>query len=92
MRCTKALGLVHERILRREVVSGMRDFVEDYLERNDILRQQLNAFFDIGSTDGIISAVDAGRGIGFVPCIALEKALRIGTVRAIRLGNSPIWR
>jgi hypothetical protein len=36
--------------------------------------------------------VEAGLGIGFVPRIALEKAIRLGTVKAIRLDNGPIKR
>jgi len=70
----------------------MRHFVEEYLEQNGILRQQLQTFLDINSTEGIISAVETGLGIGFVPSLALEKALRIGTVKAIRLDNGPIRR
>jgi DNA-binding transcriptional LysR family regulator len=87
-----AADLVQEPILLREVGSGMRHFVEDYLERNGILRQQLQTFLDINSTEGIISAVEAGLGIGFVPSLALEKALKLGTVKAIRLDNGPIRR
>ncbi len=88
----RAADLVLEPILLREVGSGMRHFVEEYLEQNGILRQQLQTFLDINSTEGIISAVEAGLGIGFVPSLALEKALRLGTVKAIQLDNGPIRR
>jgi DNA-binding transcriptional LysR family regulator len=84
--------LVQEPILLREVGSGMRHFVEEYLEQNGILRLQIQTFLDINSTEGIISAVEAGLGIGFVPSLALEKALRLGTVKAIHLNNGPIRR
>lgn len=84
--------LVHEPILLREVGSGMRRFVEEYLERNGILRQQLRTTVDLSSTEAIISAVEAGIGIGFVPCLALEKALKLGSVKAIPLENGPIER
>jgi DNA-binding transcriptional LysR family regulator len=88
----KAVDLVQEPILLREFGSGMRQFVEEYLERNGILRQQLRTLVDINSTEGIISAVEAGLGIGFVPFMAIEKALRVGSVTAIRLDNGPIRR
>jgi DNA-binding transcriptional LysR family regulator len=87
-----AVELVQEPIILREVGSGMRHFVEDYLEQNGILRQQLQTFLDINSTVGIISSVEAGLGIGFVPSLALEKALKLGTVSAIQLENGPILR
>ena len=46
----------------------------------------------MNSTEGIISAAEAGLGVGFVPCLALEKALKIGSVKAIPLDNGPIRR
>jgi DNA-binding transcriptional LysR family regulator len=91
-RSISAVELVQEPIILREVGAGMRHFVEEYLEQNGILRQQLKTFIDIDSTEAIISSVEAGLGIGFVPRLALEKALRLGTVKAIRLDNGPIKR
>lgn len=88
----RAAELVQEPILLREVGSGMRQFVEDYLERNGVLRQQLRTLVDFNSTEGIVAAVEAGLGIGFIPLMAMEKALRLGTVKAIRLDNGPIRR
>jgi DNA-binding transcriptional LysR family regulator len=88
----RAAELVQEPILLREVGSGMRQFVEEYLERNGVLRQQLRTCIDINSTEGIISAVEAGLGIGFAPCMAIEKALKLGSVKAIHLDNGPIRR
>jgi DNA-binding transcriptional LysR family regulator len=88
----KAAELIQEPILLREVGSGMRRFVEEYLERNGVLRQQLRTSIDINSTEAIIAAVEAGLGVGFVPCMALEKALKIGCVRVVPLDNGPIRR
>ncbi|MGD0940169.1 MAG: LysR family transcriptional regulator [Terracidiphilus sp.] len=87
-----AVELVQEPIILREVGSGMRHFIEDYLEQNGILRQQLQTFLDIDSTEGIISSVEAGLGAGFVPSLALGKTPKLGTVTAIQLENGPIRR
>ena len=87
-----AAELVHEPILLREVGSGMRHFVEDYLERNGVLRQQLKTSIDFDSTEAIISAVQAGLGIGFVPGMSVENELKVGSVKAIQLENGPIRR
>lgn len=84
--------LVQEPLLLREAGSGMRRFVEEYLERNGVLRQQLRSVIDMNSTEGIIAAVEVGLGIGFVPYLALEKPLRMGSVRAIPLDKGPIQR
>jgi DNA-binding transcriptional LysR family regulator len=88
----RAAELVQEPILLREVGSGMRQFVEEYLERNGVLRKQLRTFIDINSTEGIISAVEAGLGIGFVPRLAIDKAVKARTVKSVRLDNGPIRR
>jgi DNA-binding transcriptional LysR family regulator len=88
----RAAELVQAPILLREEGSGMRRFVEEYLERNGVLRQQLQTPIDINSTEGIISAVEAGLGAGFAPCMALEKALQIGAVKTVQLDNGPIKR
>jgi DNA-binding transcriptional LysR family regulator len=87
-----AAELVQEPILLREAGSGMRRFVEEYLEKNGVLRQQLKTAIDMNSTEGIISAVEAGLGVGFVPCLALEKVLKLGSVKSIPLQNGPIRR
>jgi DNA-binding transcriptional LysR family regulator len=88
----KAAELVQEPILLREVGSGMRQFVEEYLERNGVLRQQLRTVVDLNSTEGIVAAVEAGLGIGFVPYMSIEKSLALGTVKAILLDDGPIRR
>ncbi|HEV2273697.1 MAG TPA: LysR family transcriptional regulator [Acidobacteriaceae bacterium] len=88
----RAAELVQAPILLREVGSGMRRFVEEYLERNGVLRQQLHTSIDINSTEGIISAVEEGLGVGFVPCLAIEKTLKIGSIKALHLDNGPIKR
>ena len=88
----RAAELVQEPILLREVGSGMRKFVEEYLEKNGVLRQQLRTSIDMNSTEGILAAVEAGLGIGFVPCAVLDKALMTGSVKVIPLVKGPVRR
>ena len=90
--CLKAAEIVQEPILLREVGSGMRRFVEDFLEANGVLSQQLHTTIDLNSTEAIISAVEQGLGVGFVPMMALDKSKKIGSVRVIPLENGPILR
>lgn len=87
-----AADIAQEPILMREVGSGMRQFVEEYLERNGIPRHQLRAAVDSTSTEGIIAGVEAGLGAGFVPHSALEKPLKLGSVQSIALEDGPIRR
>jgi DNA-binding transcriptional LysR family regulator len=88
----RAAELIQEPVILREVGSGMRKFVEEYLERNGVLRQQLRTSIDMNSTEGILAAVEGGLGMGFVPGAALDKAVHAGTVKSISLENGPIRR
>ncbi|HTF70614.1 MAG TPA: LysR family transcriptional regulator [Edaphobacter sp.] len=88
----RAAEIIQEPVLLRESGSGMRRFVEEYLEKNGVLRQQLHTTVDMNSTEAIIAAVEAGLGVGFVPVLAVEKAVRIGSVKVIPLENGPICR
>lgn len=88
----KTAELAQEPLLLREAGSGMRRFVEEHFERNGVLRQQLRTLIDMNSTEGIISAVEAGLGVGFVPSLAVERAVQFGMVKAVALENGPIRR
>ncbi len=88
----RAAEIVQEPILLREPGSGMRRFVEEYLEVNGVLSQQLHTTIDMNSTEAIISAVEHGLGLGFVPVMALEKAKQTGSLRIVPLENGPIQR
>lgn len=88
----RAAELVQEPILLREVGSGMRKFVEDYLEANGVLRQQLRTAIDMNSSEGILAAVEAGLGVGFIPSAASKKALQTESIKEVSLANGPIRR
>lgn len=88
----RAAEIVQEAILLREAGSGMRRFVEEYLERNGVLSQQLHTNVDMNSTEAILSAVESGLGIGFVPVMALEKAKSTESIKIVPLENGPITR
>ena len=87
-----AADLAQEPLLLREPGSGMRRFVEEYFDRNGVLQQQLRFTIDMNSTEGIVAAVEAGLGAGFVPRLAIEKAGRLGQVKVVPLGDGPIRR
>jgi DNA-binding transcriptional LysR family regulator len=83
--------LVQEPIILRESGSGMRRFVEEFLDKNGV-RSKLRTIVDMNSTEAIVAAVEAGVGVGFVSYLALEKALMVGSVRIIPVENGPILR
>ena len=83
--------LVEEPILLREPGSGMRSFVEEYLEKNGVL-SGLRTTVDMNSTEAIVASVEAGVGVGFVSCLALEKSLLVKTVKIVPIKSGPILR
>lgn len=87
-----AAELVKEPILLREQGSGMRQSLEAYLEENGVLRRQLHSLIEMNNNEAIITAVEAGLGMGFAPLVAVEKALKLGTVKAIPVEKGPICR
>ena len=87
----RAADIVQEPILLREPGSGMRRFVERYLEQNGVLSQQLQTTIDMNSTEAIITAVESGLGVGFVPREALPPTTS-SNVTVIPIENGPIVR
>jgi DNA-binding transcriptional LysR family regulator len=83
--------LVEEPILLREPGSGMRRFVEEYLEKNGAL-SGLRTVVDMNSTEAIVASVEAGVGVGFVSCLALEKSLQVKSVKIVPIKSGPILR
>jgi DNA-binding transcriptional LysR family regulator len=83
--------LVEEPILLREPGSGMRRFVEEYLEKNGAL-SGLRTVVDMNSTEAIVASVEAGVGVGFVSCLALERSLQVKSVKIVPIKSGPILR
>jgi DNA-binding transcriptional LysR family regulator len=70
-------------LLMRERGSGSRRVVELALRRAGLRLSDLRIAMDLDSIVAIISAVEAGLGAGFVSEWAIQKELRLGTVRVI---------
>jgi DNA-binding transcriptional LysR family regulator len=83
--------LIEEPILLREPGSGMRRFVEEFLERNGV-HLDFRTAVDMNSTEAIVTAVEAGVGVGFVPYLALKKSLIVKSVKIIAVECGPVLR
>jgi len=75
----------------REDGSGTRSVIADYLKSAGVEESQLNMVFELGSTEAIKGAVEAGMGISVVSEATLVKERSLGTLAAIRL-EPPIRR
>lgn len=79
-------------LLMRERGSGSRRVVDLALRRAGLRQKDLRVAMDLDSIVAIISAVEAGLGAGFVSEWAIQKEVRLGTVRVIPVEGLDIRR
>jgi LysR family transcriptional regulator, transcriptional activator of the cysJI operon len=79
-------------LLMREVGSGSRRIVEGALGKAGLNRKELHIAMDLDSTEGLLSAVEAGLGVTFVSRWAVRNQLRLGTLRLAHLRGVELVR
>lgn len=84
--------LTQERLLMRERGSGTRRVVEIALQKSGIKAKQLNPALEFDSTEAIITAVEAGLGVGFASLWSISKELQLGTLRVVPIRGVRIPR
>ena len=80
-----AQELLTEKIILREEGSGTRQSMWEILDKHGIDCRQIEAEMELGSTRAVISAVQAGIGMGFVSRLAAADVLETGRVQEINL-------
>jgi len=71
--------------LMRELGSGSRRVVEAALAKAGLKKKDLRVVMEIDSTEGLLSAVEAGLGVTFVSRWAVRNHLALGTVAVARV-------
>jgi DNA-binding transcriptional LysR family regulator len=84
--------LKQERVLARERGSGTRRVVELALQKRGIRAKHLIPAMEFDSTEGIITAVEAGLGVGFASLWSISKELQLGTLRVVPIRGIRITR
>ncbi|MDR3675925.1 MAG: LysR substrate-binding domain-containing protein [Acidobacteriota bacterium] len=84
--------LKHERLLMRERGSGTRRVVEMALQKRGVKTKHLHFGMEFDSTEGIITAVEAGLGIGFASLWSISKELQVGSLRVVPIRGVRITR
>lgn len=74
--------LGNERMIWRESISGTRLIVENMLREHGIL-EKIESYMEIGSTQAIKSAVEAGLGISILPRLTVARELEQGFLREV---------
>jgi DNA-binding transcriptional LysR family regulator len=70
-------------ILIRELGSGTRETFEDALRANGKTLDQLQIVAELGSSEAIKQGILAGLGAGIISVIAVEEAVRVGTLVSV---------
>lgn len=72
----------NERMIWRESISGTRLIVENMLREHGVL-EKIESYMEIGSTQAIKSAVEAGLGISILPRLTVARELEQGFLREV---------
>ncbi|MFY9674786.1 MAG: LysR substrate-binding domain-containing protein [Terriglobales bacterium] len=84
--------LQQERLIMRERGSGTRRVVEIALQKGGVKTKHLKLAMELDSTEGIITAVEAGMGIGFASLWSIGKAVELGSLRVVPIQGVRIKR
>ena len=79
-------------VVQREFGSGSRRIVEQALEAAGVRLRDLRVGMTADSTEGLLSAVEAGLGVGFVSRWAVRNQLALGTLRVARVRGLKLAR
>jgi DNA-binding transcriptional LysR family regulator len=79
-------------LLVREFGSGSRRVVENALAKVGLKKKDLKTVMELDSTEGLLSAVEAGLGVAFVSRWAVRNQLALGTLAVARVKGLKLSR
>lgn len=77
--------IMAESYVSREVGSGTRDFVDNYLRECKVAPEDLNIVMELGSPEAIKGVVETGLGVSIVSRATIAKELKLKTLVAVPL-------
>jgi DNA-binding transcriptional LysR family regulator len=84
--------LLEAPLILREPTSGTRRALLSALAGHDISLDNLNVFLEVGSVEGIVTAVIAGVGVAFVSRLAANCALAWGDIVEVPVAGLDLRR
>ncbi len=88
----EAIDLQRATLIMRELGSGSRRIVESALEAAGLRLKDLDLGMTFDSTEALLSAVEAGLGIGFVSRWAVRNQLALGTLQLAHIHGLKLAR
>jgi len=84
--------LYHLNFITLHSNSTIRKFVDNVLKQNNIETNQLNIIMQLNSIEAIKTAVSLGLGVSFVSSSAIEKEIKLRTIKILKIENITIAR
>ena len=84
--------VVEQPFIVREEGSGTRMVVEQTMRAAGVDPEDLRVVMELGTCEGIVSAVEGGMGVGVVSHWMADKALTLGTIVEVRTLEVPVER
>ena len=81
-----------EPLIQRESTSGTQRSVEILLSKAGYSASRLTPHLTVGSSQAVISAVEAGAGIAFISNLAAAKAVKLDTIKQLALTGLKLKR
>ena len=88
----KKEDLYHLSFITLHSNSTIRRFVDNILKENNIDINQLNIVMQLNSIEAIKTAVSLGLGVAFVSSSAIEKEIKLKTIKILEIENIKITR
>ncbi|MGA3094639.1 MAG: LysR family transcriptional regulator [Dehalococcoidales bacterium] len=86
------LEIEEEALIFREPTSGTQKSMEALMSKAGLNINRLKPRLTLGSSQAIVSAVEAHAGIAFVSNLAIKKSLELGDVRQVALSDIKLKR
>lgn len=84
--------LYHLNFITLHSNSTIRKFVDNVLKQNNIETNQFNVIMQLNSIEAIKTAVSLGLGVSFVSSSAIEKEIKLRTIKILKIENITIAR
>ncbi len=86
------MELRDEPFVLREETSGTQQSLESHLTKSGLNTDALRPSLVVGTTQAVVSAVEAKVGMGFVSSLAVTKSVALGLVKVIALSDVRLQR
>ncbi|SFB01255.1 DNA-binding transcriptional regulator, LysR family [Lentibacillus halodurans] len=83
--------ITYERMLWRETTSGTRSMIEKILKDHNVL-DKIDNYMELGTTQAIKSAVEAGLGVSIVSRLTVAQELKQGILKEVSIRHTNLKR